>query len=175
MKHLGAQVQQRHVEMMQMDFREGRSQAAAQLHSVKELQPQGEFLEGGDCDRWSERGAQGRWVRWHRTPRSSLFNPRKVSNGPGRKTRLCSIRETIGIDETGRRFKIKDDWLTSRDSPVLPRRWTGITVFNTAGFDDLEHGGDQRRQRDRVGDPPSSSGAPRRPRVSWADQEDDPQ
>ena len=174
-KHLVTHVQQRHIEMMQMDFRDGRAQAAAQLHSVEALQPQGEFLEDGGCDKWSERGDQGRWVRWHRTPRCSLFNPRRVSHGPGRKTRLSSVRETIGIDETGRRFVVKDDWLSSRNSPVLPQRWTGMTVFTTVDFDDAEHGGDQRRQRDRVGQPSSSSAAPPRPRVSWADQEDDPQ
>ena len=174
-KHLVTHVQQKHVEMMQMDFREGRAQMAAQLHSIERLQPQGEFLEGGTCDRWEERGEQGRWVRLHRTPRSSLFNPRKVGNGPGRKTRLNSVRETIGIDETGRKFAFKDDWLVSRNSPALSKRWTGMTVFNTVDFDDHSHGGDQRRQRDRVGEPSSSTTTPRRPQVKWADLEDDPQ
>ena len=68
-KHLVTHVQHRRVEMMQMDFREGRAQIAAQLHSVERLQPQGEFLEGGAGDKWEEKGEQGRWVRLHRTPR----------------------------------------------------------------------------------------------------------
>ena len=172
-KHLVANVQQRHVEMMQLEFREGRAQMAAQLHSLERLQPQGEFLEGGSCDRWAERGEQGIWVRQHRTPRTSLFGPRKVSHGPGRKTRLDSVRETIGIDESGRKFVVKDHWMDSREPPVLSRRWTGMTIFKTIGYDDHDHGGDQRRQRDRAGVASSSTPATRRSRISWADLEDD--
>ena len=171
-KHLVANVQQRHVAMMQLEFRDGRAQMAAQLHSITQLQPQGEFTEGGTADRWSTKGEQGIWVRQHRAPRTTLFTPRGSAHGPGRKTRLSAIRETIGVDETGRKFSMKDRWMESRQPPSLPRRWTGITIFKTVGFDDLDHGGDQRRQRDRVGDAPSSSSTPRRSRVSWADAED---
>ena len=38
-KHLGAQIQQRHVETMQLEFKERRAQLAAQLHSIKRLDP----------------------------------------------------------------------------------------------------------------------------------------
>ena len=117
MKHQVTHVQQRHVEMMQMDFREGRAQMAAQLHSIKRLQPQGEFLEGGACDRWEERGEQGRWVRLHRTPPSSLFNPRKVNNGPGRKTRLGVDTRTCCVF-----FQFNSSPYTAPSDTIAPRR-----------------------------------------------------
>lgn len=169
-KHLGVQVQQRHVEFMQLEFREGRAEMAAQLHSVQRLQPQGEFLEGGACDRWEEKGEQGRWVRLHRTPRSALFDPKKVTGGPGRRTRLISTRETIGIDESGHRFSVVDDWLEKPHTPIMRKRWTGMTVFKVANNEESDCGRDQRRQRERAGAPPSSS---KTSRVTWADLEDD--
>ena len=133
--------------MMQMEFREGRAQKAAQLHSISRLDPQGEFREGGVGDKWEERGEQGIWIRVHRTPRVGLFNPCRVPRGPGRRTRLSSIRETIGIDETGRKFSMSDDWLDEQAPRALPKRWTGMTVFHVEEFDDLKFGKDQRRQR----------------------------
>ena len=169
-KHLTTAVQQGHVDMMKLEFRDGRAQMAAQLHSIDRLQPQGEFREGGVGDRWEEQGEQGRWIRLHRTPRATLFNPRRVPHGPGRKSRLSCIRETIGIDESGNKFSISDDWTDSRNPPTTSRRWTGVTVFRTVDADDLQFGGDQRRQRDRVGELECPSS---RAKVKWADLVDD--
>ena len=149
-KHLTTVVQEKHVKMMQMEFEEGRAQKAAQLHSMSRLNPQGEFQEGGIGDRWEERGEQGTWIRIHRTPRVGLFNPFRVPHGPGRKTRLSSIRETIGIDETGHKFSMSDDWLDEQAPRALPRRWTGITMFHAEEFDDTKFDKDQRRQRGRA-------------------------
>ena len=44
-KHLTTQVQQRHVEMMQLEFRTGRAEIAAQLHALDRLRPQGDFMK----------------------------------------------------------------------------------------------------------------------------------
>ena len=165
-KHLVSSVQQRHLDMMNLEFREGRAQIAAQLHAVSRLQPQGEFEEGGMGDRWVERGERGIWVRLHRTPLAALFSPKRVPNGPGRKSRLLAVRETIGVDESGKKFEVSDTWTCASPQPVLSRRWTGITVFKTVPVDDAHFGGDQRRQRDRAGQPEST---PSRHRVSWAD------
>ena len=150
-KHLAAHVQRKHAEMMRLEFRDGRSQMAAQLHVLDRVQPQEEFNDEGGTDRWEERGEQGRWTRVNRTPRAALFNPRRVARGPGRGSRLSIIRETVGIDETGRKFSFSDDWTKSKESPVLGRRWTGMTTFRTVSFDDKRYGGDQRRQRERAG------------------------
>ena len=77
-----------------------------------------------------------------------MFTPHKIPNGPGRKTRLSVIRQTIGIDESGRQLDVSDDWTQRGDAHrALPVRWTGITIFKTQPHDDLQFGGDQRQQR----------------------------
>ena len=164
-KHLAANVQERHIEMMKLEFRAGRASIAAQLHAVSRAKAQGEFKESGGADRWAERGENGLWVRVHNVPRACLFTPKSVPNGPGRKSRLAVTRETIGISELGDKFAMTDDW-TSTSKRALTRRWTGVTVFRAVPVDDRQFGGDQRRQRDRAGQPESS---PKKPRVSWAD------
>ena len=56
---------------------EGRSERAAQLHSIKRSID--ELVESGnaghDPDSWEARGEQGVWIRRHSTPRLSLFTP----------------------------------------------------------------------------------------------------
>ena len=151
--------------MMKLEFRAGRASIAAQLHAVSRARAQGEFKEFGGADRWAERGENGLWVRVHNVPRACLFTPKSVPNGPGRKSRLAVTRETIGISELGNKFAMTDDW-TSTPKRALTRRWTGVTVFRAVPVDDRQFGGDQRRQRDRAGQPESS---PKKPRVSWAD------
>ena len=95
-----------------------------------------------------------------------MFDPKRVPHGPGRKTRLLALRETIGVDECGKRFEVSDNWTHGSPQPAMSKRWTGITVFKTIPADDRLFGGDQRRQRDRAGQ--VSSSLPRR-RVAWAD------
>ena len=150
-KHLTAATQEKHVRMMQLEFRSGRAESAAKLHAVEFAKPQEEFQEGGIGDRWTERGERGIWTRQHRTPRAALFHPHRVQHGPGRKSRLATIRETVGIDESGHKFIITDDWTESGAPRVMNRRWTGMTTFKTVTFDDNGFGGDQRRQRERAG------------------------
>ena len=165
-KHLTTQVQGRHVEMMQLEFRTGRAEIAAQLHALDRLRPQGEFHEAGAGDRWAERGENGMWIRIHKVPRVSLFCPKGIPNGPGRKSRLGVTRQTIGISEIGEKFDHSDNWVQAESGASLTQRWTGATIFQTVPVNDNNFGDDQRRQRDRQGHPKSK---PERPRVSWAD------
>ena len=164
-KHLTAQVQEKHVEMMQLEFRTGRAEIAAQLHALDRLHPQGEFHEAGASDKWAERGENGMWIRVHKVPRVSLFCPKGIPNGPGRKSRLGATRQTIGISERGERFDHSDDWIQAESGASMTERWTGVTIFRAVPFNDNNFGDDQRRQRDRRGHPKSK---PERPRVSWA-------
>ena len=173
-KHLATATQQKHVKDMNLEFREGRAKKAAQLHSMNRLDPQGEFLDGGVCDKWSEKGESGRWVRFHRTPRTSMFTPYRIPHGPGKKCRLSMVRETVGIDESGMKFKMNDNWTDPREAHrVMPHRWTGMTTFYTRQFDDLEFGGDQRRQRDRA-QAEARTLTSTSTRLSWADMDSDP-
>ena len=76
MKHLVANVQHKHVEMIKVEFRDGRAQMAAQVHAISRVQPQEEIHVWGAGDRWAESGEHGQWTRIHRIPRAFLFNPR---------------------------------------------------------------------------------------------------
>ena len=119
-KHLTQLMIKRHSDGLNLEFRAGRSEKAAKLHSValakKERQVAAEvkatrsvstFAELAGGDYWSERGERGRWVRVHATPRTTDFLPWKVARGPGRKTRLMPVRLTQGVDDNGCSFKIK--------------------------------------------------------------------
>ena len=79
---------------------------------------------------------------------------------------IVDYTRSVGIDWTGLKCSFSDDWTKSREVPVMGNRWTAMTTFRTVEFVDDRCGGDQRRQRDRVGQPPST---PSRARVSWAD------
>ena len=132
-----------------------------------------------ESDKWGERGEQGQWTRVHRVQRKELFTPFKVPRGPGKKTRLHHLRRTVGVDHSGRRFDITEDWTDkSRSHKLLSSPWTGVTIFRAIAHDDLAFGGDQGRQRERLGLAPgpssrlSTSTRARKERVSWADISD---
>ena len=58
-----------------------------------------------------------------------MFTPFRVPRGPGRKTRLQSVRQTIGIDEKGHQFDVTDDWTVKAHAHgARPARLTGITI-----------------------------------------------
>ena len=73
------------------------------MHAIGRVEPQRQFQEGGVGDRWEVRGDDGYWIRGHRTPTTAIFAPHKVPHGPGRKSRLSAVRETIGVDENGKK------------------------------------------------------------------------
>ena len=83
-KHLTGIVIHKHVENMNLEFRGGRSEKAAKVHSILKQERQSaaedkkrevpetyKHLPGGDF--WAERGEQGRWVRIHAVPRLCSF------------------------------------------------------------------------------------------------------
>ena len=85
------------------------------------------------------------------------------------------MRETFGVDETGRKFCASDSWTESKGPSTLPQRWTGMTVFRVNELDDQKYGGDQRRQRDRIGEEDLFEGEisnEKRKKLRWADEFD---
>ena len=99
-----------------------------------------------------------------------------MAKGPGRKTKLLTIRTTEGIYENGQKFKVIDDWTKPADSHrFLEADWIGRTTFEVDENEDVSFGGDYRRQRRRAH---QSSAAPsihttvNTSKVSWADLQD---
>ena len=150
-KHLLAAIIRRQTHRMSLEFREGRSQKAANLQSIAarapELHPrEHRRQEARDkilavCDRYAERhggdarksrGADGEWTRLHVTPRRSLFTPCSVARGPAHPDCLRTRRVTEGVDIEGNKFRIDNDWREpSRAHKVLDLPWTGHTTFRT--------------------------------------------
>ena len=106
-------------------------------------------------DRWVQRGADGTWVRDHRTPRFTLFRPHDAERGPSEPTNsLWSTRITCGKTSTGKRFVITDDWASCNGGDDAKHDdfdggWTSTTTFivktrrgkNTKNMEqNLEHG-----------------------------------
>ena len=183
-KHLSVAVIDKHLECLNLEYREGRSDKAAKLHEISKAQRQkqhedqkGLFVfQNGRADDWGERGENKRWSRLHRTPRLALFTPFKIPRGPGRKTKLSAVRITRGIDEQGNKFSIRDDWTNPDCSHrILNKKWVGETYFDVDPEEDLGLGGDYRRQRDRAQPSPASTRQPKTAtaRVSWADMDSD--
>jgi hypothetical protein len=167
-KHLVGPVMLKHVNNLNLELRAGRSEQAAKLHSMSTVaplqnhdQPLSRNLPGGDY--WAERGENGRWVRAHVTPRSSMFYPEEAPRGPGRKTRLRPTRKVQGTYASGLRFKKESDWTRDNEDDEFNESWTGRTIFIVDKHHSSDHGTDQRRQRVE-----SSNNR----RVSWADLSD---
>ena len=117
-----------------MTSREGRAQAAAQLHSAQLADPDRPVIVypngGRDADLWESRGAGGVWRRRHNKQRLSLFTPFRVPRGPPRSARLTYRRKTVGEYVDGEKFAFEDEWNTSdTQHKMLDRSWTGSTEF----------------------------------------------
>ena len=140
-KHVPAEALKKHVAMMNLEFRQGRSDKAVQLQHIykKERQREAEDRMIAACekydptmkkDQWQTRGAGGEWIRLHATPRKSMFTPCRVARGPSDTDRLSAERVTLGVDARGNKFKIVDDWRCSTLAhKVLEEPWTGCTTF----------------------------------------------
>jgi hypothetical protein len=130
-----------HCKRLMLETREGRSLKAAELQSCGRparvaraedcmLAACERYAEGNRHDSWNSRGAEGRWVRIHSTPRRSLFTPCRVPRGPARPDLLDEHRVTEGTYADGTKFKIIDDWRQGgRAHRVLDQPWTGVTTF----------------------------------------------
>ena len=140
-KHVRAELIARHTDYMNLEFRGGRSDIAAQLQStnksLRKREAQDKLIAACEKydpssrkDAWSSRGDGGDWVRIHATPRRSLFTPGRVPRGPSDIDRLHAERITKGINASGRMFKIIDDWRCPQVAhKVLDEPWTGCTIF----------------------------------------------
>lgn len=156
-KHLATKKIAQFLDTMNMTYEEGRAGRAAKLHSIgrtkqggdcdykvnldkamssldrtgdawNAIRRAGNYMRGGD--RWTSRGSQGIWHRWHVTPRKSLFTPHRVAKGPGRDVVLQGSRFTCGVTSSGQRFEMHDNWTRpDRKHLVLDAPWVGYTVF----------------------------------------------
>ena len=186
-KHLTVAVIEKHLEFLNLEFREGRAEKAANLHELSRARRQEESIKGnkifsfedGRADSWASRGEGGEWCRSHRTPRRALFTPFKIPRGPGRKTKLKVTGTTEGIDDLGQKFVVKDNWTDQAQAHALRERpWVGCTSFVVDPEEDVNYGGDYRRQRAQVINDyehttssllPKAGDERRSSRVSWAD------
>jgi hypothetical protein len=143
-KHLQDSMICKHIARMCLEFREGRSDKAANLQSVsktaklerlaksnnklKSVCNMFASVDGGDY--WHERGGNGKWIRAHCTPRTHLFTPAKVTKGPADLDKLRCARITKGVYSNGETFLISDDWReAARAHEKLKLSWTGVTEF----------------------------------------------
>ena len=92
-----------------------------------------------------------------------MFYPEEAPRGPGRKTRLKTMRKVQGTYLSGMRFKKDNDWTMDNTDDELNENWTGRTVFVVDRNHSPDHGTDQRRQRFE---------STNRRRVSWASASD---
>ena len=78
--------------------------------------------------------------------------------------------------ENGQKFKVIDDWTKPADSHrMMEADWIGRTTFKVDVNEDVNLGGDYRRQRRRVhhdSAAPSIHNNVNTPKVSWADIQD---
>ena len=186
-KHLVTPIMERHLEFLNIGYQEGRSEKAAKLHAVHKAKRKVNFEQGKEInsfdeqrpDHWGDRGQDLSWSRIHSTPRRAMFTPYKVPRGPGRKTKLRKIRTTEGTTAAGQRFKIVDDWTKPENSHrLLSTCWVGSTTFKVDEQEDIDLGGDYRRQRSRAIGPAAQFNmynimpASDAPKFSWADAQD---
>ena len=134
-KHLSQRDLDKCIGLLGLEFREGRAQAAAELHSAcekpvcgKRSVPQGERQLP---DRWVCKGNGGMWTREHRTYRKALFEPSDVESGGPNPSHIFTIRRTEGVTSTGRRFVVTDDMSQGEQGsrPYLQYEWLGRTTF----------------------------------------------
>ena len=159
-KHLSIAMILRHMAKLNLAHVGGRSEAAAKLHALGEVEAprrSASFSTPSPVTRavndyWSERGEQGRWVRVHVNPRVVHFDPWRAPRGPGRKTKLKADRITQGIYESdGGKFQETDNWQYENEKNMsVIHPWTGRTIFMVDKRYSKEYGTDQRRQRTTV-------------------------
>lgn len=85
-------------------------------------------------DLWCCSGDNGMWKREHCKPRTTLFTPLRVAQGPSRDAQLLKICVTRGIRvDSGQVFSVSDDWTQSNNAHrILPFAWIGTTTFQCA-------------------------------------------
>ena len=140
-KNVAGPLMLEHCHRLMLEPREGRALKAAELQYLGRnarvaradegmIAACERYAEGNRRDHWNSRGAEGKWIRIHSTPRRSLFTPCRVPRGPARPDLLDEQRTTEGTYADGSKFKIIDGWRQSgRAHRMLEQPWTGMTTF----------------------------------------------
>ena len=119
-KNVGIDLAIKHMRAMGIRFAEGRSGAAAKLHTL------------GPADVWNveKKGTKLNMIKTHSVPRKELFTPSGEEDYPVHNGDLEAVRITIGVTESGKLFEIEDNWKRpGRSGRTLPESWTGHTTF----------------------------------------------
>ena len=119
-QNVGIELAKKHMKAMGIRFAEGRSEAAAKLHSI----------EHKDTWQVDQHGTSLSIVKVHKISRTSLYAPSGEEDYPIHNGDLETIRVTTGMTVSGKRFEIEDNWRRpGRAHRVLDEEWTGQTVF----------------------------------------------
>ena len=144
-KCIGHVLMEKHLTAMNLEYRQGRASAAAELHSVakvtrelkqmkaeiKEIVNMRKKISVEMSDEWMQGGPGMALIRKHRQHRDELFTPLNVALGPKHSVDVGSCRTTIGSFKHGGDFTKVEEWKTC-DAPnrKLVSCWNGITVFS---------------------------------------------
>jgi hypothetical protein len=119
-KNVGIELAKKHMTAMGIRFAEGRSEAAAKLHSI-------ELKDAWQVD---QQGTGLSMVKVHKISRTSLYAPSGNEDYPIHNSDLETTRITTGTTVSGKRFEIEDNWRRpGRAHRVLDEEWTGHSVF----------------------------------------------
>ena len=121
-KNVGIALAIKHMSMSAMGIRfaDGRSDAAAKLHVLKEKYDWRVDLEGTHL----------KATKTHRVARSGLYLPGGEEDYPIHSSRFEATQITSGVTDSGKRFEIEDNWRRpGRGLRELGEGWTGSTTF----------------------------------------------
>ena len=142
-KNLSQLVMEKHLHFMGLEYRGGRAQAAAQLHSLSNQRSELRHKEGiekmspnnDSCrtvaeDRWESNGLWRNRIRWHDESRRQMFTPLNTAGGPRMACEVGSVRTTIGQYSNSGMFVKVDHWReVDKPNRQLKTGWCGFTVF----------------------------------------------
>ena len=126
-KGLNRMMISRYCHEMRMTFASGRSRLAPEIATMID----GEKKNKPALDSWREDDGEGCWTREHFKPRSTLFTPMSVRQGPASEKEVGKRRVTIGKWCAGEnQFVIIDDWTRNGCAHrCMGSLWTGRTYF----------------------------------------------
>ena len=117
---MGIDLAIKHMKCMGIRFAEGRSQAAAKLHTITDSNDWSYEVKGSEID----------ITKKHENFREELFVPTGEDGYPVHNRDFQSTRITRGVTRSGKVFEIEDNWRRpGRASRRLDEAWTGHTVF----------------------------------------------
>ena len=120
-KNVGIDLAIKHMASMGIRFAEGRSEAAAKLHTV---------TEKNDGWNYETEGSEIKVIKRHENFREELFVPSGGEKYPVHNGDFQSTRVTKGVTKSGKEFEIEDNWRRpGRASRRLKEAWKGCTEF----------------------------------------------